>query len=272
MQNLSGKEKRLLRRLQTEKGAMRGHMTALFRLPGRPEPDVERPKGLRERLCALRLRTNDPLTGVLSSHSAQMELLRAKRQEKWIPRTWAVGRKFREVQWKEMPESVVLRPDHLPGEKCLIDRSQKGWKKKAKHKFKKWMRRNAFAKTGYPEYAQTEPLVLVEESRPGRMLHVLCIGGEVRAMYWQEEPGCVMDAFGGVLCERSAKAPDPLSEIHSFCREVSADFPFMKLALIIGEGQPKCTGISLREEMEFFESIPAELDEELGSMLKLPNA
>ena len=63
-----------------------------------------------------------------------------------------------------------------------------------------------------------------------------------------------------------------MAEISAFCREVSAEFAFMKIELLIGNGQPKCVGVYLFEEAAFFRTIPRELDEELGSMLRLPGA
>lgn len=271
MRNLDIRHKRHYRRLAVDKEYRQQCMARLFSWNMGFEPDLRHPKRLSERLCALYLRAEDPLRRELVRRTAQMELLRARRQERWIVRTWGMCESFRDVRWKELPERFVLVPDHLPGGKCIVDRTQKGWKKTAKKAIRRWMKQNGFVLCGVPEYASADPRVLIEEVRAGRALSVLCMDGEVRALYWQDDLHCIMDAFGGPLCGEDPSPPERLSEINAFCREISADFPFMKLDLLIGEGEPKCTGLHLFENSAFFAAVPQMLDEELGSMLRIPN-
>jgi len=262
----------VLRRILTDKEQMRAYLEAEFRRKMGFTPDLDRPKRLSERLCALYLREKEPLRAVLAGREGQMELLRAKRQEKWIPRAWGECEKFGDVKWKELPERVFLRADHLPGEEYALDRTQKGWKRGAKSVIREWMRRNAFEATGRPECAFVEPKVCIEEYREGETLCALCMGGEIRAMYWQGAPERVLNGFGEPLAGGCAEVPECMAEINAFCREVSAEFAFMKIELLIGNGQPKCTGVYLFEEAAFFRTISRKVDEELGSMLRLPGA
>lgn len=261
---------RRAKRLKNRPALLKTHAAGLFEQQIGFAPDLSAPRRLSERLCALYLCAEDPLRTVLVCRSAQMELLRARRLDQWIPRTWASCAKYRDVPWKELPDTVLLKADHLPGEELLLDRTVKGWKRLAKRTIKRWMRTNAFELCPLPEYATAKPHVFLEEAREGERLSVLCIGGEPRAMYWHNDLSCVLDGSGAALHGKNAPPPDCIPEISALCREVSADFPFMKLELLIGPGQPKCMGISLFERPAFFRAIPRELDEELGSMLKLP--
>jgi len=277
MQKMDIKHKRHFRRLERDKAYRQNCMARLYERKMGYKPDLKNPKRLSERLLALYLRSEDPLCRELVRKSAQMELLRARRQDKWIVRTWGSAKRFRDVRWKDMPEKFVLVPDHLPGEGedgpgQRTDRTQKGWKAQAKRAFRRWMKANGFVLYGIPEYAFAAPRVLIEEDREGREICVLCMDGNVCAMYWKDEPENVMDAFGAPMAGQRTALPDDFAEISAFCREISTDFPFMKINLLVCGGQSKCASLSLGEDAAFFHAISKELDEELGSMLKIPNA
>ena len=131
---------------------------------------------------------------------------------------------------------------------------------------------NGFSSRGSIDHADIEPLVYVEEARSERMLCVLCMEGQIQAMYWWDRERCIMDASGVLLCGDMADPPENLPEINAFCSAVSADFAFMKLELFVGSGQGKLSAVHLWEDAPFFLCARRHLDEELGSMLKIPNA
>ncbi len=248
--------------------------------------ELENPRMLSQKLCALRLRPADPLCAILSDAENQREYLRAKQHERRLLRLHASFTALRKIPWQDFPERFLLRARHLPDVEIRIDKRSRGWKRGAIREAKRLAKMRAEAESPAKErrirrllraeYAACRPGILVLEPVEGRNLRAYCLNGAVRALYWADLPteffaptGERIGQSGSPLQLHEKAAPGSLGELCAFCEEIAEGFAFVRIDLIAAESGFRFKGLQFFEDTDILRVMLREIDLELGSMLHL---
>ncbi len=150
------------------------------------ELDLDHPKKYSEKIQWLKLYDDNPLRTELSDKVAVREWIKKKIGEEYLMPIIGVYTSPSEINWKDLPDSFVIKLNHGSGWNIIVKDKKKLNIKKTKAQIEKWLRLDyAFWNAFEIHYSPIKPKIIIEKyvvDSHGQLndYKFLCFDGEVK--------------------------------------------------------------------------------------------
>lgn len=207
------------------------------------------------------------------------------------PRLYGVYNNADEIDWNELPEKFVVKCNHACGTNLIVKDKASLDTRVAVKLLKDWQKIN-YWKTGEVHYRFIEKKIIIEEylgdGEQLKTVKFFCFNGEPKVAYISLEEDRYIDYYdmdfnhlnyslkGHSHYPKKLEKPDTFDEMARIARNLSSEFPFVRVDLYDSRRRNKSKGKIYISELTFVPTggymkiTPPEVLNEWGKWLKLP--
>lgn len=250
------------------------------------KPELDNPKRFTEKMQWLKLNYRNPLFTKCVDKFLVREYIESKGYGELLNELYAHITDVDELDVDKLPDRFVVKAAHSSSMNYVCtDKNSVNWKSKKKI-FKLWLEHDLYLDGREWAYKNLKPSIVVEkylEDDSGylRDYKFVCINGEVKLIFadvdrYSDHKRACYDADWNKVdivtdCKTTdVKRPDNLEEMEKIAKDLSADFPFVRVDLY------NCNGKIYFGELTFYpwggiiQFTPDTFDFEFGDMIELP--
>jgi len=253
--------------------------------------DLNRPKTFGEKLQWLKLYDNSPLKTRLADKFAVRAWVAEKIGEEYLVPLLGVWDRFRDIDFKKLPEKFVLKTNHASGRNIIVKSKKEFSRRKARILFNDWLKTN-YAFTGEDQlelvYKDITPRIIAEEylETPNDNLldyKILCFHGKPTCVWvdsnrftnhtrdvfdfnWNKMPFDLQFPS----CKEPPFQPQNLALMYELAGKLSEGFYHVRVDFYEHEGKVYFGEMTFHSHSGHLFFTPEEWDEKLGALIKLP--
>ncbi len=265
--------------------------------------DEKNPTFLNAKIRWLLYNENLYLKTLITDKSLFKNYIKNKIGDGYTTKTISVYNNFKEINFKELPEHFVIKATH--GWKMAYFVNNKEWIIKRQKFFNKlfsrWLKINHFYNSLEPQYRNIKPRLLIEELRDDfvgsyrKDIEVHCFNGEPKFIY-KNIDSCYLYDLNLNETKYKFKRPfriwanlnkknmdfslekdgftqeeiNKLGEMIEISKELSKDFSYVRMDFVLNKNKVNIGEMTFSPSAGLIPFESKETDEELGSMLILP--
>lgn len=209
--------------------------------------DLKHPRTINEKMQYLKLNTyyNNPLVTRCADKYLVKEYLREIGREEIVVPLYGVYDRPEEIDWDKMPEQFVVKCNHGCGYNIIVPDKKKMSILEVEKTLQQWMQEEYWKFFAEPQYRFIKKKILIEKFLGNDIMtyKFYCFHGEPKVVYVSSEYDKYVDYFDmnwkrmGVYLSghqhypEEIKKPGSFEEMKKLARELSAEFPFVRIDL-----------------------------------------
>ena len=263
-----------------------------YRLTMGRKLDLNNPETFNQKLQWLKLYDRKPeYTQMVDKYEVRKYIKEIIGEEYLIP-LLGVYDSFEEIDFDNLPDEFVLKPNHTSGDVFICRDKSKIDYKKLRNEVNKWLKREYFWLHREWPYKNVKPRILCEKylvDESGKELidyKFMCFNGEVKCLFVglnRYTPGGLNVDFYDMdwkpmpferHYKRSGKLipkPKNLGRMVEFAKKLSKNIPFVRVDFYEVDGHLYFGELTFYPGAGFEEFTPEKYDYVLGSWLELPS-
>ncbi|WP_368895324.1 ATP-grasp fold amidoligase family protein [Priestia megaterium] len=251
------------------------------------ELDLNDPKTFNEKIQWLKVYFRDPILTSYADKYRVRELIKEKVGEEYLIKQYGVYENPKDINLDVLPEQFVLKPNHGAGKVIICTNKLKmNWKKEFK-KMRYWMKENYYYVGGEWQYKHIKPLIICEKLLEENIVDykIFCFDGKPKFIqvignrkdgnyysnYYDLNWGLIdIDRVDHGNSKEVIPKPTKLKEMLEISKEISSDFPFVRVDLYEVGGRIYFGETTFTPANGLAKFNPDKYDQIFGSYLKLP--
>jgi len=254
------------------------------------EVDLEDPKKFNDKLQWLKLNWRDPLATKCSDKYKVREYVKEKIGEEILNELYGVYKSVDEINFKELPESFVLKANHGSGWNIICkDKKKMNWRGEFR-RMKWWMRTNYYYLGREWVYDSIEPRIVCEkylsgeDSKPPKDYKIFCFNGEPkiievdfdrhtdhkRNFYDLDWNFLDLEIKYPNVPSKNIKKPEKLEKMIEYSKILSENFPHVRVDLYEVNNKIYFGELSFFHGSGMQNFRPEEFELKMGEWLELP--
>ena len=254
--------------------------------------DIEKPKTLNEKIQWMKLYDNTPLKTLLADKYLSREWIKQRIGEKYLIPLLGVWDSFDKINFDLLPKKFVLKANHGCHYNIIVENKNLFNIKKAKIKFKRWMKTNFAFEYGFQfHYINIKPKIIAEEylemNDKGGIYdyRVYCFNGKAKYIgFFSNSRGNWKIAFydlewnklnfyyNYILDNKNISKPKNLKLMIELSEKIAIDFAFVRIDYyILNNGTLKIGEITFTPTSGTAKWFPSKQDLIFGNMIILPS-
>lgn len=252
-------------------------------------PDIKSPKTFNEKLQWLKLNYYPyvPLVSFCTDKYSSRQYVKDKGYEHLLTKIYGVWQSPEDINWEDLPHKFVLKCTHGCAYNIFCTDKESINKKDVCNTLKKWMKEDFAVFNVEPHYSKITPRIICEEHLGEIMIDYkfFCFNGKPEFFYVSSDFAHDRQCKIGFFDMNGKRIPlvrkdygdigdielvDYINEMAEVAKELSKDFPFVRVDFFICENKFKFSELTFTPSAAMMPICPQKYDDEWGDLLKLP--